>query len=476
MFSHSRMFLLLALTIGCFQLIAPEQVSARGGGGGGGGHGGGGFGGGGFGGGGFRGGGFGGGGFGGGYGGYRSGGFGGYEGNWGSGYRGGFTGRSMGNFGSGNVGSFSRGATVSRAPVSPGWRGNNMQGNRFNRFRQGEFGGFGGWGYWLGAGYWGFYSPWWFGGFPFWYSYMGYGNYSNPYYNMNPADYGNYDYGVPIQQASSEQTTEEDPSFTAAREAFYAGNYQLALTDITQAMVNQPQNQDIHEFHALTLFALGQYDRAAAVAYDVLNAGPGWDWTILQSFYPSVDVYTQQLRGLEHYVSDHNRDAGPRFLLAYQYLMQGHWDAADRQLTEVTELQPRDTLSKNLLAGLNRVMGKGTSSAPAATAANAASSSTSASSKGVNSQAIVGNWMSRPTPDVTINFTLKPDQTFTWTVTQNGQQHAFAGNYTLQGDDLVLTRQDGQKMEGTLNMPESGAFNFRLKNTSPNDPGLEFTK
>ena len=181
----------------------------------------------------------------------RGGGFegGGYQGGWGSGYRGGFTG-DRGGFESGNVGGYPREATVSRGPVSPGWRGNELRGDRFNRFRRGEYGGYGGWGYWLGDDYWGFYSPWWFGGFPFWYSDLGSADYSNPYYDMNPVDYGNYDYGVPIQQASAEPSPEEGPSFTAAREAFKAGNYQEALNDIKQAIVSEPQSQDIHEFHA----------------------------------------------------------------------------------------------------------------------------------------------------------------------------------------------------------------------------------
>ena len=105
-----------------------------------------------------------------------------------------------------------------------------------------------------------------------------------------------------------------------------------------------PGNQDVHEFFALTLFALGDYNKAAAVTYDVLNAGPGWDWTILQSFYASPDVYTKQLRALEHYVTEHAQDAAPRFLLADHYLMMGHFQSAEHQLQGVVSLEPRDKL------------------------------------------------------------------------------------------------------------------------------------
>ena len=42
-----------------------------------------------------------------------------------------------------------------------------------------------------------------------------------------------------------------------------------------------------------------RYDEAAAVAYTVLTAGPGWNWTTLVGLYPDVDTYTNQLRAVE---------------------------------------------------------------------------------------------------------------------------------------------------------------------------------
>ena len=40
-----------------------------------------------------------------------------------------------------------------------------------------------------------------------------------------------------------------------------------------------PNDASLHEFRALVLFALGQYEQAAATLYAVLSNGPGWDWT-----------------------------------------------------------------------------------------------------------------------------------------------------------------------------------------------------
>jgi hypothetical protein len=88
-----------------------------------------------------------------------------------------------------------------------------------------------------------------------------------------------------------------------------------------------------------------------------------------------------------------------------------------------------------------------------------------------------GSWKSSPAPGVTIEATLQPDKHFTWKFTEGGQTKSFTGTYTQQGDNLVLTRdEDGQKMDGTVTMNGDKGFRFRLRNTDPNDPGLDFSK
>ncbi len=119
-----------------------------------------------------------------------------------------------------------------------------------------------------------------------------------------------------------------------------------------------PRNEDIHQFHALVYLALGDYPKAAAVAHTVLDMGPGWNWSVVQSFYPSPDIYTQQLRALEHSITEHGDQASTRFLLGYEYLMLGHFKAADRQFQRVVALEPRDTLAKNILNGLEQRPGR----------------------------------------------------------------------------------------------------------------------
>jgi predicted Zn-dependent protease len=110
----------------------------------------------------------------------------------------------------------------------------------------------------------------------------------------------------------------------------------------------------MHEFRALTLFSLGQYDKAAETLYPVLAAGPGWTWETVWSLYPSADAYTKDLRELEAYVTAHPDAAAPQFLAAYHHLVVGHMESAKRDLSEVVRLQPQDKLAQALLEALNQ--------------------------------------------------------------------------------------------------------------------------
>jgi tetratricopeptide (TPR) repeat protein len=151
-------------------------------------------------------------------------------------------------------------------------------------------------------------------------------------------------------------------NFDDAREAFKAGDYPRAQSLVEKAIEQLPSDATLHEFRALTLFAQGRYQDAAAALYAVLAAGPGWDWDTMSALYPDADLYTRQLRALEDFVRQHP-DSGPgHFLLAYHYLVLGERDAAVGQLQEVVRLVPGDTLSAQLLKALTQTNG----AAPAA--------------------------------------------------------------------------------------------------------------
>ena len=124
----------------------------------------------------------------------------------------------------------------------------------------------------------------------------------------------------------------------------------MALTD--ESLKTLPNDATAHEFRALCLFALGQYDPASAALYAVLSVGPGWDWTTMIGLYADPNIYTQQQRALEAAVSANPGAAPPHFVLAYHYLTQGNSEAAIGQYQEVVKLQPGDKLSAGLMVAL----------------------------------------------------------------------------------------------------------------------------
>ena len=140
--------------------------------------------------------------------------------------------------------------------------------------------------------------------------------------------------------------------FDRAREAFARGDPKAALALVDAAIKDLPTDATLHEFRALCLFALKDYRRAAETLYAVLAAGPGWDWETMHALYPDVATYTEQLRTLEAYQRANPTSPEASFVLAYQYLVLGHLDAAIRQLENVVKLLPESQLASELLAAL----------------------------------------------------------------------------------------------------------------------------
>ena len=146
-------------------------------------------------------------------------------------------------------------------------------------------------------------SPWLFG--PMLYTY-GYSPYANPYdraskvVSRRPAA---RDYSQPIDAQgappASAVTDLAAARFETAREAFKRGDHSGALELVDQALKEMPDDPALHEFRALTLFALTRCDEAAAALYAVLSVQPGCDWTTLISLYGDPGRYTQQLRAFE---------------------------------------------------------------------------------------------------------------------------------------------------------------------------------
>jgi tetratricopeptide (TPR) repeat protein len=253
----------------------------------------------------------------------------------------------------------------------------------------------------------------------------------------------------------------------AARDAFQQGQYQTALDTLNRAIAKRPNDLVAHEFRSLVLFATKQYQPAAAAIYAVLAAGPGWDWTTMSSLYPSVDVYTQQLRSLEQYCRDNPNAADARFLLAYHYITCGHKDAAVKTLQDVVRLNPKDQLAPQLLRGLS---GSDAAAAPAPAA------TTAAPAKPVEAAALVGSWKASRDDGSSFVLDLGRDGKYRWQFQQGGKTQEFSGVYTVADDLLILKQGDSPTMVGQVTLLGANQFNFKLAGNNPADPGLTFSK
>jgi hypothetical protein len=374
------------------------------------------------------------------------------------------------------------------------WNGHNPGGFGWRPYGYGGYGygGYGGFGGGLGTGLgfglgmglgWGL-SSWMMG--PMMYNY-GYSNYSNPYYgggygggNAVVAQQPVYDYSQPIdpQTAQPEQTVANQAvsTFDAARDAFKAGNYAKALELVDQAIKTMPNDPTLHEFRAQTLFALGRYDEAAVPLYAVLSTGPGWDWTTLISLYADPETYTQQLRALEKYSSQNPSSASGHFVLGYEYLTEEHPDAAVREFKTLSAIQPKDTLSAQLVQQLEQSQNQPAASTTAQPPPAALSASATTTSPGTEGK-LEGSWTAQPDKNVKINLTFQGDGRFVWNVTKGGKDQSFAGKSSYENGILTLVQdQNNNTMVGNTHWTDDGHFVFKVIGGPPSDAGLSFSK
>jgi tetratricopeptide (TPR) repeat protein len=289
---------------------------------------------------------------------------------------------------------------------------------------------------------------------------------------------------VPVIYADAEVTASDaetaEQIMNEAVQHFQQNNLDAALDVVNKGISRFPDDAVLHEFRGLVLFARHDYQQAASTIHAVLAVGPGWNWTTMAGMYPSVDVYTSQLRSLEEFIRMNPDDAASRFLLSYHYLTCGHADAAARQLKRVVELKPADAVAADLL----RMIEGPTESAATTDAASEqpAQQTTGAESPGTNPSpvdpaTVMGSWNAKHEDGSTFQLMLNSDNKFQWSFSQPNQEaQQFAGTFSLDGDVLVLEREDGGSLVGELSAVEANGFNFKLVGAPASDPGLKFTR
>jgi tetratricopeptide (TPR) repeat protein len=274
-----------------------------------------------------------------------------------------------------------------------------------------------------------------------------------------------YDYSQPIDaQSALPPKIASDraiSTFATARQSFKRGDYESALILIDHALKLMPNDPALHEFRALTLFALRRCDEAAPALYAVLSIEPGWDWATLIGLYGDPERYTQQLRAVEALSVRHPQSAPAHFVLAYHYLTQEFAAAAIEQFKLAVALEPKDSLSAQLIEQLERPQ--------ISIAANPISAG--------SNQIIEGAWIAQRSDDVNITVTTKTARHFSWNVSRHGESRQLHGQLT-ERDDLVsfIQADNSAMMIGRLSRPDQNRFVFRVLGAPSSDPGVTFTK
>ena len=311
---------------------------------------------------------------------------------------------------------------------------------------------------------------------------FGYNTYYNPYATGAVyVDNRVYDYSQPLVMAPDVQTLGGDPSaipdpavpaasltaFDMARQAFYDGTYESALKSTDEALQDNPYDAVIHEFRALTLFAMGKYQDSAAALYAVLSVGPGWDWTTMIGLYPDVATYTEQLRALEAYVGKSPNDTAGLLVLSYQYITAGHDDAAASQLKRLITMTPKDPVAIEMLLSVDpkaelpeppKEIEPPKPSAP------------------VNADQLRGTWVA-DRDGRKFEMALKDDGTFSWTYTEGETNQQVTGVWQVDENGVLAMQMNDEGVMVAQVLPQGeGKLDFYMVGDTQGTPPLNFVK
>lgn len=307
---------------------------------------------------------------------------------------------------------------------------------------------------------------------------MGYHTYRNPY-PAPPVQNTYITYTQPVSVAAAahppgdEKTTElaetrSNEALERSRAAFRKGDYLAASKAVDEALAHTPADVTLHEYRALVFFALGKYQDAAGVLNPVLASGPGWSWDTMAGLYTSTTTYDGQLRALEAYVKRSPDKADARFLLGYHYMVCGHMESANAEFSRVVELQPADSISRQL-------RDLTASSIPDAGGSEATPPAPSMAPEPVQPEQLVGTWVSDRGADGKVTFTMTESGDYTWSFMNAGQSTELKGTYGLNDKGLLVLTGDDSQMVSAVEIKD-GRMRFLLVGAPEGDPGLDFIK
>ncbi|NRB75333.1 MAG: tetratricopeptide repeat protein [Verrucomicrobiales bacterium] len=337
----------------------------------------------------------------------------------------------------------------------------------------------------------------------------GYHHYHNPYIvkTVYVESAPSITYQVPITQIASPATVSNESSLpefadeaesliSQSQAAFAEGNYILALEGCDNAIQKANDDGGFHEYRALILFALGQYEEAAGVLHPLLVSSPGWDWTTMIKLYGNSTTYADQLKRLESFTSANPDKAAPAFLLGYHYMVCGYLEEAAGAFARAAEIEPADRVARELASLASHSVNSSESTAASVTpdpttsqtieaqetnAQNDTSDSSLSPPTPFDFSNLLGRWQTQPEGGGTITLTLASDGTFTWdyAAPDDAEPFQMKGSFNLgTGNLLTLAGNESEdaQMAAIVSMPETTEMTFVLAGGPPGDPGLKFKK
>jgi hypothetical protein len=156
------------------------------------------------------------------------------------------------------------------------------------------------------------------------------------------------------------------------------------------------------------------------------------------------------------------RSAKAQFVQAYQYICQGHGEAAIQPLKNVIALQPGDRVSAQILSTIE----------PPSAAATVAATP-------IAPDNLTGVWVAQAPPNATITLTIPDDTNFTWAFAAPGKPPVtIRGTFALANGVLTLSGKDtpGGPLVGQVTAPDATHMTFKAVGGPSSDPGLQFAR
>ena len=160
--------------------------------------------------------------------------------------------------------------------------------------------------------------------------------------------------GTANSRAPSGQVEEARQLVKQARRYFELQRYQDAVSVVNQVCDLVPSDSNAFQFRSFIHFAMGNFEQAAADAYDALSLGDCWNWNAVYDVYGNAATYESQLRKLEQ-SSQKNPSMASHFLLGYQYVVLGHYSRAKSEFKQVLKTTPGEPLALEVIEVLTRL-------------------------------------------------------------------------------------------------------------------------